>query len=218
MKTSKKILASAVAASILSLGALAPVAQAEVSASAGVSNMYYWRGHDLGLGAQVSGSLGVSSESGFYASTWAGSGDALNGTEWDIGVGYGGEFGAVTVDLSVWNYNYPSAYFLEEDSGPDIGDVMEVILSVGVGPVTATYYHGIEELEDYWYGTIKLALGDKFGVTYGQHESFYGSHLDLSYSYNDNLSFTLGTLLDDDDVGYDTGEPRIVVSYSLPIE
>ena len=46
-------------------------------------------------------------------------------------------------------------------------------------------------------------------------------HLDLSYAYNDNVSFTLSQVvssdLDEDENGPDRS-PKVVVTYSLPIE
>ncbi|WP_041523999.1 TorF family putative porin [Gilvimarinus agarilyticus] len=221
---SKKVLASAVAASTLALSAFAPVANAEVSASVGAANMYYWRGLDLGYGdAAISGDLTVST-GGLYGGVWASSGDASAGTEYDLYVGYGGEAGSFSYDISVWNYNYPSAtaagvdQFGNEvilDDSPDIGDLTEVVGSVGFGPVAVTYYHGVADLDEYWYATVGATF-DKFSVTYGLHEDDL-SHVDIGYAFNDNLSFTLGKVVDDVDGSYDD-DAKFVVSLSLPIE
>lgn len=220
----KKVLASAVAASAIALSAVAPSASAEVSASVGAANMYYWRGIDLGNGdAAISGDLTVSA-GGLYAGVWGSSGDASAGTEYDLYVGYGGEAGSFTYDFSLVNYNYPSAttmgvdQFGEEvvlDDSPDIGDLTEAVVSLGFGPVAVTYYHGLEDLDEYWYATVGASF-DKFSVTYGLHEDDF-SHLDLGYAFNDNLSFTVGVPVDDVDGAYDD-DPKFVVSLSLPIE
>jgi uncharacterized protein (TIGR02001 family) len=231
MKFSKKLLAGSVAAAVMATSAFAPVANAEVSASAGVANMYYWRGLDLGSGdPAVFGDL-TFSEGGFYATIWGSSGDAGLGQEYDLAIGYGGEAGDFSYDISVWNYNYPSAketiytgmmvdgdiviYSEDVDASPDIGDVSEAIVSLGFGPVTATYYHGLQDLEDYWYATLEAAFGD-FSLKYGQHEDDL-SHIDLSYAYNDNISFMLGQVVDDVDGSYDS-DLKFVVSYSFNIE
>ncbi|WP_339897130.1 TorF family putative porin [uncultured Gilvimarinus sp.] len=214
---SKKVLASAVAASTLALSAFAPVANAEVSASVGAANMYYWRGLDLGNGdPAISGDLTVST-GGLYGGVWASSGDASMGTEYDLYVGYGGEAGSFSYDISVWNYNYPSAPANPDgtDGSPDIGDLTEVVGSVGFGPVAVTYYHGVADLDEYWYATIGATF-DKFSVTYGMHEDDL-AHVDLGYAFNDNLSFTLGKVVDDVDGAYDD-DAKFVVSLSLPIE
>lgn len=216
MKFSKKLLVSSIAASAMAFSALAPVANAEVSASVGVANMYYWRGLDLGNGdPAVSGDIHVSTN-GVYAGIWGSSGDAAAGTEYDLYLGYGGEAGGFSYDVSVWNYNYPSA--TDEfglDASPDIGDLTEVVGSVGFGPVTATYYHGVQDLEDYWYATLEASF-DKFSIKYGLHEHDL-AHIDLSYAYNDNLTFMLGQVVDDVDEAFDD-DLKFVVSYSLPIE
>jgi uncharacterized protein (TIGR02001 family) len=241
MTFSKKLLASSVAAAVMATSAFAPVANAEVSASAGVANMYYWRGLDLGSGdPAVFGDL-TFSESGFYATIWGSSGDAGLGQEYDLAIGYGGEAGDFSYDVSIWNYNYPSAtdtryygmtdpetglpmvnadgefevYSETSDASPDIGDLTEAIVSLGFGPVTATYYHGIQDLEDYWYATLEAAFGD-FSVKYGMHEDDL-SHIDLSYAYNDNVSLMLGQVVDDVDGAYDS-DLKFVVSYSFTIE
>lgn len=216
MKFSKKLLVSSIAASAMAFSALAPVANAEVSASVGVANMYYWRGLDLGNGdPAVSGDINVSAN-GLYAGIWGSSGDAVAGTEYDLYLGYGGEAGGFSYDVSVWNYNYPSATDeLGMDASPEIGDLTEVVGSVGFGPVTATYYHGVQDLEDYWYATLEASF-DKFSIKYGLHEHDL-AHIDLSYAYNDNLSFMLGQVVDDVDEAFDD-DLKFVVSYSLPIE
>src|SRR5690606_4017910 len=83
MNMKQKLLAAAIALSALTSVAVVPAANAEVevAASVGVSNMYYWRGFDLGGGSAVLGDVNVSA-SGFYAGAWASSGDEVMGTEY----------------------------------------------------------------------------------------------------------------------------------------
>ena len=218
-KMKQKLLASAVALSALASIALVPAANAaEVGASVGVANMYYWRGLDLGNGdAAVWGDINVS-EAGFYAGAWTSSGDATNGNEYDLYAGYGMEAGGFTLDLSLWSYNYPSA-----EVSP--GDFTEAVLAVGFGPVTATYYKNIaadEGLDNsYSYATLAYSMG-KFSLKYGVHmddtDTVDGvAHIDATYSYNDNLSFTVGKVIDDND-GAVNDEAKFVVGLSLPIE
>src|SRR5690606_33582284 len=87
-KMHKNFLASAVALSAMASLALTPAAHAEVSASVGASNMYYWRGLDLGGGAAISADINYSA-SGFFGGLWTSSGDEGWGTEYDIYAGYG---------------------------------------------------------------------------------------------------------------------------------
>lgn len=195
----------------------------EVSGSVGVANMYLWRGVDLGQGdAAVSGDLSVSA-AGFYGGVWGSSGDVESGTEYDLYVGYGAEFGGVSVDLSVWNYMYPS---IEEPSDlDDFGGLSEAVLSLGFAGFGVSVYDNIAGGSGYEYYTVSYSY-DAFTVLVGKHDNVGyiddtmtyvpGEdmvHVDVKYAFNDNLTFTLSQQVDqesDDDL-------KFVVSYSLPI-
>lgn len=215
-----KLLASALAASALAVSAFAPVAYADVSASVGASNMYYWRGLDLGLGdAAVWGDLKASSDAGLYGGVWMSSGDIVDGTEYDLYFGYGAEIGGLGVDISYWSYNYPTLQV-----GP--GDFAEAVLGLSYGPVAFNYYTNIAAegagSEDYSYYTLSLTEG-AWNFKYGEHEDTDGaalngySHFDITYAYNDNVSFTLGTPIDEGD-GNNNDEPKFVVNFTFPIK
>lgn len=231
MNSTKKLLATAVAASTMAVAAMAPVANAEVSASVGVASTYLWRGADLGSGSPaISGSLDYAT-GGFNAGVWASSGDGTAGTEYDIYAGYGGEAGDFSYGLTLISYQYPTGSYVETEGSP--GNFMEAIVSLGYGPVNFTYYDniagdtgGYAASEDYSYVSLDASFGD-FTVLFGKHNEAFGdySHIDLSYAYNENLSFTLSTVVSGDE--YDAGgamvsqdelsDPFFVVSYSLPI-
>lgn len=223
MKMKQKFLASAVALSALTSVAVAPTASAaEVAASVGASNMYYWRGFDLGGGAAIIGDVNVSSN-GFIAGIWTSSGDANLGTEYDLYAGYSGSIGDFTYGLSVVSYVYPT---LGEDVAIGPGDYVELIPSLGYGPFKVTYYDAIEADhaplgdEDYSYVTAELNF-EKFGFKYGQHmddvDAVDGiSHIDATYKFNEKLSFTLGKIIDNKDDSVDD-EINFVVTLSLPI-
>lgn len=214
MKTAKSMLLGSLVSGTLAIGALAvPAAQAEVSASAGVSNMYLWRGYDLGSGdPAVSGDLSVSSESGFYAGIWGSSGDATLGNEYDLYAGWGGDFGSMSADVSVWSYAYPTS-----DIGP--GEIVDLVVSLSGGPVTATLYELIEgdtSDDEYRYFTVGVEKG-KFSALVGHHSyeaSDDATHLDLGYAYNDNLSFTVSDFIS----GEDDLDAKFQVSYSFDIK
>ncbi|WP_370980646.1 TorF family putative porin [Agaribacterium sp. ZY112] len=221
MKFTKKAIAGVVAAATMA-AAVAPAAQAEgeVSASVGVASTYLWRGKDLGSGTPaVSGDLSYSN-GGFYTGIWGSSGDTDAGTEYDLYLGYGGEVGKFFYDVSAWTYSYPTGGGKEETGTP--GNLAEAVATLGYGPVSATYYQNVvapgDDDGEYSYVTLAAELG-AFGITYGQH--FEGnndlSHLDLSYAYNDNLSFIISTQIEVDEPA-ETTDPTFVVSYSLPIE
>ena len=230
MKTSKKLLASAVAAS-LAVSAIAPVANADVSASVAVASTYLWRGSDLGSGTPaVSGSLGYS-ESGFYTGAWVSSGDTSAGTEYDLYAGYGQSVGDFSFDVSLWSYNYPTGAGYTADGETDFTEWTDLVISLGYGPVSFTVYEPVgkdNSSGDYQYLTLGASI-DKYSVTLGYHADGAGAvgcpagtvgncdpvHLDFSYAYNDNLSFTLSQFISDEPAGDDL---KYVVSYSLPIE
>jgi uncharacterized protein (TIGR02001 family) len=204
-----KQLSSSLAVSALALSALAPVAQAqvEISAEVGASNMYYWRGFDLGGGAAVWGDVSAS-YNGFYAGVWTSSGDAVMGTEYDIYFGYATEIAGVSIDLGYVSYIYPEA---ADPVSPF--DATEVVLGLGYGPVSLNYHHGMEDFEDAWYFRAGVDLG-QFHIAYGLHDTDY-AHIDLTYNYNDNISFTLGLVVDDVD-GTENDEAKFIVNFSLP--
>lgn len=216
MKISKTLSSTMAVAAIAATASFAPTASAEleVSASASVANMYLWRGFDLGNGdAAVSGDITVSA-AGFYAGVWGSSGDAAAGTEYDLYAGWGGEFGLFSVDVSAWTYVYPDGNVADDT----VGDLSEGILSLGVGPASLTYYKNIAGASDYSYVTLGAEFGS-FSVLVGRHDddgSENPTHLDLSYAYNDNLSFTVSKFVADEE-GVDDNA-QFVVSYSLDIK
>lgn len=207
----------------------------DVSGAVGVSNMYLWRGYDLGNGsAAVSGDL-KASVAGAYTGIWGSSGDSVNGTEYDLYVGYGAEFSGVTVDLSVWNYMYPSSSAetcvaevdglevvetctAEPNILDDFGGLSEAVLSLGFAGVGVAVYDNIAGGSGYEYYTLSYSY-DAFTVLAGKHDNVGGgddvTHLDLKYAYNDNLTFALSQILEGDE-GVDE-DLKFVVGYSLPI-
>ncbi len=204
----------------------------DVSGSVGVSNMYLWRGYDLGQGdAAVSGDLKVSA-AGAYTGIWGSSGDAANGTEYDLYVGYGAEFGGVTVDLSVWNYMYPSS--AEPTIADDFGGISDAVLSIGFAGFGVGIYDnlaggvGFDDRDGDGLVDTGSAGGNYYTLSYsyksvsvlvGKHdrpgdaEDADMTHVNVSYAYNDNLSFTLSQQVDDES----DDDLKFVVGYSLPI-
>lgn len=217
----KKILAGSLLAVLSGAALMAPAAYAgaEVSASAGVANMYLWRGIDLGDGdAAISGDLKVTHDSGAYAGIWGSSGDASWGTEYDLYAGWGGKVGNLDVDASLWTYAYPDKDdTVDGDIAP--GELVDAVVSVGSGPVNVTLYESLEGDDDneYRYVTAKYTK-DKYSAMYGQHmydEGASPGHIQLGYQYNDNLSFAVSQFVVDNDEVDDN--PKFLVSYSLPL-
>ena len=228
----KKTMGLAAAAAALALStSFAPAANAEVAASVGISNMYLWRGFNLGA-AGGSGDLGSAaiygditvSAAGFYGSVWASSGDAFAGSEYDLIVGYGGEAGGFSYGISIISYVYAN-----DPGDTDLGDFVEAVVNFGFGPVSVVYHDNIESEpgsyalgEDYSYFNIGVAIGEKWSVAVGRHDldgnptDDNPTHLDISYAYNDNLSFTVSKLVADEDSSDD--DALFAFNYSVPIE
>lgn len=216
----KKILVGTLAASALSAGSIATTAYAEgeVSASAAVSNMYLWRGLDLGDGAAaVSGDL-VYSVSGAYAGVWMSSGDTGLGQEYDLFAGYAMDISEdVSVDVSVWNYNYSDLGVRNET----FGELTEIVLSLSAYGASISILDNVAGGSGYIYYTLGYGAGD-FSATFGSHsfdnDAANMSHLDISYAYNDNLSFTVSKIVDEETEGTYDDDTMFQVSYSFPIK
>ena len=216
----KKILVGTLAASALTAGSIATTAYAEgeVSASAAVSNMYLWRGLDLGDGAAaVSGDL-VYSVSGAYAGVWVSSGDAGYGQEYDLFAGYAMDItDDVSVDVSVWNYNYSDLDARNEN----FGELTEIVLSLSAYGANISILDNVAGDNGYIYYTLGYGAGD-FSATFGSHSYKNDiknmSHLDFSYAYNDNLSFTVSKIIDEEVEGTYDDDAMFQVSYSFPIK
>jgi len=225
MKAFNKIVASSVVAgAVMAGGLLTPgIAAAEVSASAAVSNMYLWRGLDLGDGSPaVSGDLSYSHDSGAYAGIWMSSGDSTLGNEYDYYAGYATEVGGLGIDLSVWNYNYSDAGLSAYDFGrrdDTTGELSEVILGLSFAGVSLNYLDNVAGGSGYEYWTLGYSY-DKYSVTVGFHDTTTGAdmtHVNLSYAFNDNLSFTASKVVDEETDGTYDDDLLYALVYSLPI-
>ena len=225
MKMKQKLVAGAALLSAAA-GFTAPAHSAEVAATVGASNMYYWRGFDLGGGAALIADVNVK-ESGAYAGLWASSGDELYGTEWDFYAGYGFSAGPLSVDLNYTTYMYPT---------PKLGfdDLSDAAITLGLKAsddlsFSAMYRQGLGDVlgdDNYTYATLS-ATYSKFTALVGMHsddsKTYDGvTHLDLKYAYNDKLSFTIGKIIDlgetEDTPKEANDEVKFVVNLSLPIE
>jgi uncharacterized protein (TIGR02001 family) len=226
-----------IASTIAAASVVAPsMAAAEISGSLGIASMYLWRGQDVSAGtANVSGSLDFTTDAGFYVGTWISSaGTAVAGgttsTETDFYVGFGGEAGGLSYDLSYITYVYP-----EFDVGA--GELGEIILGLGMGGFSATLYSyaGWEKnISDGGDGSTDMSFGDDNYVTLGYDYEDFGilvgtwmyeaddsdyTHVDLSYSPIENLTFTVSKVVDSDKFSpvSDDQDPLFVVGYSFPL-
>ena len=229
MKKFSKTLKTAILTATVPFGMMASSnASAELSASAGIASSYLWRGFELGSGTPALSADLVYSTGGFYAGVWVSSGDTTAGTEYDLFAGYGGSIGeSISYDISYISYIYPTGQFSETE-GP--GDFAEVVLNVGLGPISVTYKDnvagetgGYAFTEDYSYVSIDASAGD-FSFTLGFHDEGVdvaavtgdSTHFDVSYAASENLAFTFSTIVSSDD-GFAEPEPTVVASYSIPL-
>lgn len=217
-KLTKAIALAGIATSALT-GATFAQAETEIAASAAVANLYLWRGQDLGNGAAaVSGDLTISS-GGAYGGVWASSGDTTYGQEYDLFVGYGGEMGEVSYDVSIWSYVYPGSDAANGEG--NTFDLTELIIGLGYGGASFSYYYPLagDGNDDYSYITLGYGMGDysaTVGIADDEGSEADYVHVDLSYAYNDAVSFTLSKIVDMEEDAYDD-DLKVVVSYSLPI-
>lgn len=214
----KKLLAYSTAASALLVGNLAMAsADGKLSASATVSNAYLWRGIDLGQGAAaVSGDL-IYSMAGAYGGVWMSSGDSGNGQEYDLFAGYNTKMGEVTLDLSLWNYNYSDL----DERNDTTGELSEVVLSVSAYGANISILDNVAGAPGYYYYTFGYGMNDvsaKLGFHSFDNDNDNMTHFDVSYAYNDNLSFTVSKVVDEEVEGTYDNDPIFQVSYKLPIK
>lgn len=226
MQKTKQMFATSFVALLVATTFAAPSAHAgaEVSASVGVANMYLWRGYDLGHGdAAISGDLKLKHDSGAYAGIWGSSGDATGGNEYDLYGGWAGKVGQVDVDASLWSYVYPDdkGTYTNDDGEPANapGDLMDVVVSAGYGPVKATLYETVagDDAAESRYATVAYTKG-KYSALYGQHSKEGAAnpgHVQVGYQYNDNLSFAMSKFVVDSDMVDE--DPQFLVSYSIPL-
>lgn len=242
MKKVKNLLTTSAAAAAIALSA-AP-AMAELEASAAVSNIYLFRGVDQNAGdGAVSADL-VYSNSGFYAGIWASS-SAGNGGEIDTFAGWSGAFGDLGLDIGLLNYYYPGNNLIDSWGT----DLTEAYLGLSFAGLELYYYDNVAgnnafgALSDdgFTYTTLGYSMGQfsaLVGLADGEEESGNShdndyTHLDLTYAFNDNLSFTVSKIIDADDellgkkaivgstakglsYGLDD-DALLVVSYSIPL-
>lgn len=228
MHNARKIVATGVVALLSTIVLVAPAvyADSKVSASAGIANQYLWRGMDLGLGKNkeiaVSGDVHVTNSHGAYVGTWASTGDADWGFEYDLYGGWGGKLGQYDVDASLWTYANPvKDYNHDGNSGKhNPGELVDAIVTVGRGPVKVGWYESLKGEaagDQYRYISTTYTKG-KYSALYGQHIHSQGDdpgHLQLGYQVNDNLSFAVSKfVVNKNNVD---SSPHFLINYSLPL-
>lgn len=239
MKSLRTVRYSLVAAAVAGAAVVSTPAAAGVSASAGVSNIYLWRGLNLGGGTPaVFGGLEYASDMGAYAGVWGSSAGPTQEVDLYAGFRGGKDF---TWNIAYYDYTYPSP----ETTGTTTmdnrqSDYEEVIVNLGFAGFTLDLVAGTgdtggfvvndagENTNETTYAALSYTI-DKFTLKYGMWGGLVEdltaavllddanfSHVDATYKYNDRLAFTASKIVDDDDGLED--DALFVVSYSLPLE
>lgn len=230
--TTKSLLTAA--AVVIAAGAAQ--VQADVSADAMVASTYLFRGLDSSDGnAQVAGTLMYSHDStGLYGSAW-GSSSGDGSQEYDLAAGWGREFGSFKLDLGAVAYVYPGT----SDERDNAGKETEAYLGLGYGWFEFYYYDNVSSAtgatNGYEYYSFNFTF-DKVAFVLGYADPNEAQaqdwddnyvHLDFSYAFNDNLTFTVSKIVSVDDDATDSdvaGDAAIdddalfLVSYALPIK
>ena len=182
--------------------AVSNAANAGASASFSASNMYLWRGQNLTKSSgAIAGSLDYKHGSGAYAGIWTS--NETDGHETDLYLGFGGEAGGVSYDISYWNYLYnEDCNSTSCDAGEN--DASEYVLSVGYAPIKLTAYINADaktSADEYNYYTLDASFG-KFGAQYGVWDKNATgannySHITLSYAATDEFTFKISKASND---------------------
>lgn len=241
MKQKKRPLTLATAsltAGLLLSGAMAQAG--ELTANAGATNNYLWRGLTQSENeAAVSGGIDYVDDSGFYIGTWASNvsyapGDVFS-YEHDIYAGFSGSAGEISYDVGYLYYNY------DDEAEFDFG---EVYGSIGIAGFTL----GLNVLsnteadegpgQDFGFGEAYYVYGDygfevRDGLEIGLHVGFHegdfseafngvpGSYVDYNISFAKNGFSFMISKTDLDDPGpdnLDNDEIKFVVGYSMDFE
>jgi len=213
----KKVVVSLLA-SLSLVASFSHTASAEVSASVAVANTYLWRGIDVSAGtAAVSGDLTYSKE-GFTAQVWATSMNSDLGAEVDLIASYAFSLGSVDLDVGYIGYLFPK-------DNIEVGDVNEIYAGASFGLFSLYHYEDFSSDDgelflgdtDNRYTTFAVSK-DKYGALLGvDHGDIGYSHIDLSYAYNDQLSFVLSKVFDNDDDLVSDDDLKFVLSYGIAL-
>ena len=221
MKSLRTVRYSLIAAAVAGAAVVSTPAFAGVSATAGVSNMYLWRGQNIGAGAPVvMGSLDYSHDSGLFAGIWGSS--AGPGQETDVYFGYAYSSDAFSAKVTAYEYFYPgnTPADLQEVvfSASASGFFVDFILGVGVIDAAGAEVDNKNNYVDFGYTMDKVTA--KIGMSMNDAAMTDYTHLDVTYAYNKNLSFTLSGIADADtgSAVYGIEDPLFAVSYALPLD
>ena len=137
------------------LGATGAANAVEIDGSAGVNSNYVWRGATQSDGKPVlQGSIGLTTEKGFYANAWGSQVDYNDDTtaEIDLTVGFSNDINeTISYDVGYVRYSY---------LGDDVefgDDAQEIYGTLSVGPLSGTIYRDIDNDSNYYAGSVSIS-------------------------------------------------------------
>ena len=218
MKKLNVLAISAAVAGVLVSG----TAAADVTGNLGATSNYMWRGTtQTGGDASISGGIDYSHESGLYAGIWTAN-TSFGSPETDYYVGYGGEAGSFTYDVSIIDYTYTQADDLDWIE-INIGGGIDA-LSFNLGITSDVFGTDTDAL--YIEGAYDIALNDKTTLTLhiGSYDfddeaaAGFESYIDYSATLAaGDWSFSL-TDTDLDSATFTDGDLVFVVSWGMEVE
>lgn len=171
--------------------AVAPVAQAELSANIGAVSNYVWRGvTQTDDAAAIQGGLDYAHESGLFVGTWASNVDWGPKTEYDLYGGFSGSAGDFGYKLQYIYYGYLGG---ENDFGNKPYDFSEIGVSGSYKMFGAGISYTLNgEADDdatfssgdlYYFGSVTVPLPEDFslGATVGYYD--FDDDADTSYPH-----------------------------------
>lgn len=214
------------AAVVTTVASSVALAESPLTSNVGFTSNYIWRGQtQTSDNSAMSGGIDYAHDSGAYAGIWVSSLDGNSQYEQDLYVGFGGEAGPLSYDVSYIQYMYPVGDAVE-------ADFAEIMISLGYGPATLTIAPTISKedstaQEDDMYMSLSAEFEVKKGLTLGVLYGMYdfdeaaGSTTTADYShYQISLSkgdFVFAYDVKDPDTADSTGvedAPRVSVSWS----
>lgn len=219
----KKTLTSIAITSLLAASAVSFQASAVegLSANAGVTSNYLWRGlEQTGGGAAVSGGIDYEMKSGAYVGTWTS--NAFSGTELDLYGGYAADINdSMSFDVGFIYFAYPDI----DDS--DFSELYANFTFTGLTLGLAVLTSGEDvDAGDSIYASADYALALSNGAEVGFHIGSYSGDfagndsVDFGVSLSkDNFTFGVSkaSFKDDVDLG-NSDDLKFYASYSVDID
>jgi uncharacterized protein (TIGR02001 family) len=179
-KPMKKMIRNSVAGAMLACAPLAATAASPFSANVALTTDYVFRGVTQSDGAPaIQGGFDFNHKSGLYIGIWGSSVDdgvGPAGLEYDLYLGYGGDFGStgLSYDVGIVNYRYPGG-----DSASS-SNSSEAYVGLSYKMFSAKYYMGVGSLDDDY-----VELGAKFGIGNGAEVGLHVGRTNRDTGAND---------------------------------